>query len=78
MKREVYIDEMRDVVRRFDNYDASGRKTLYDFYDGQITGMKYMSWRDEDLSPEDAEVIRKMTDVMQEELRRLRHEDKSI
>lgn len=78
MKATTYIDEMRDAVRRFGNYDASGRKTLYDFYDGQITGMKYLSWRDEDLSPEDGDVIKKMADVMLEELRRLRHEDKSI
>lgn len=78
MKREVYIDEMRDAVRRFGNHGALGRKTLYDFYDGQIIGIKHMSWRDEDLSPEDAEVIRKMTDVMMEELRRLRHESESI
>lgn len=78
MKKEVYIEEMHDVVRRFRNYDASGRKTLYDFYDGQVMGMKYLSWKDDELSSEDCLEITTTADGVLEELRRLRHEDKGI
>lgn len=78
MKAIVYINEMRDVVRRFKKYDMTNRKVLYDYYDGELTGMKYLSWKDDNLTSDDCLEITKVHDELQDELRRLRHESKSI